>query len=54
MLFKILVVCLVIFLAYRFGRKDGYKSGLEVANSNNKNLVSQLKDANVFATELRG
>lgn len=44
------IVAVIFFLV---GKKAGYKNGFDTAKRNSHNLVSQLKDANIFAGDLR-
>jgi curli biogenesis system outer membrane secretion channel CsgG len=54
MFISLIIIALVIaFFSYAIGKKSGFTAGLKTAKQNSSNLISQLKKANVFATELR-
>ena len=51
---SLLIVAVAAFsIGYFLGSKAGLRKGLSIAKGNSSNLISQLKDANKFATNLR-
>ncbi len=50
------VMCVVLFTSFIFymlGKREGCRKTFLIAKKNNSNLIKQLKNANLFAMQLR-